>query len=213
MKVRIFFGPPGSGKGTQAKLVIKEDPSWVHIAPGDILRANVKAGTELGKQAKRYMDEGVLVPDEIIVAMMAEELDKARKASKNVILDGFPRSVAQAESLIRMLEKSDDVRIIEFSVPDELIIERLSGRLVCPNCGAAYHIKNNPPQKNEICDRCGEKLIRRDDDKPEVISKRLEVYREETKKVLEVLLNHYPYTKLAADMSIEEIYKELKRFL
>ena len=176
----IFLGPPGAGKGTQSEK-ITEKYGIVQISTGDILRAAVKNGTELGKLAKKYMDEGKLVTDDIIIGIVKDRLQED-DCQNGFILDGFPRTIPQAEALDKVLKEDLNKKIthvISLEVPDEFIMERLTGRRSCPECGRAYHIKYNPPKVDEICE-CGTKLIQRDDDKEETINKRLSVYHEQT---------------------------------
>ncbi|MBQ8091836.1 MAG: adenylate kinase [Pyramidobacter sp.] len=176
----ILVGPPGAGKGTQAeKIVAKYDVA--HISTGDILRANVKAGTELGKKAKSYMDAGGLVPDDVIVGMMRGRLaeDDCRNG---FILDGFPRTVPQAEALTELLAdmglKLDGVILLD--VDDETVVERLCGRRMCKSCGRIFHVSFKPSSKGNLCDECGGELYQRDDDKESVIRQRLAVYHSQT---------------------------------
>lgn len=183
-KIVIFLGPPGAGKGTQSQL-LKERNGFIQISTGDLLREAVKNQTELGKLAKQYMDEGKLVPDDLIISLIKEKLQEY--ADKNIIFDGFPRTIPQAESLDNLLShlnKNIDA-VILFKIESEEIVKRLTGRRVCPSCGAVYHMVYNPPKIDEICDKCGARLIQRDDDKEEVIRKRLEVYRQQTKPLIE----------------------------
>lgn len=183
-KIVIFLGPPGAGKGTQSQL-LKERNGFIQISTGDLLREAVKNQTELGKLAKQYMDEGKLVPDDLIISLIKEKLQEY--ADKNIIFDGFPRTIPQAESLDNLLShlnKNVDA-VILFKIEDEEIVKRLTGRRVCPSCGAVYHMVYNPPKIDEICDKCGARLIQRDDDKEEVIRKRLEVYHQQTKPLIE----------------------------
>ncbi|WP_299226731.1 adenylate kinase [Sulfurihydrogenibium sp.] len=183
-KIIIFLGPPGAGKGTQAQL-LKERNGFIQVSTGDLLREAVKNQTELGKLAKKYMDEGKLVPDDLIISLIKEKLQEY--ADKNIIFDGFPRTIPQAESLDNLLfqlDKNIDA-VILFKIEDEEVVKRLAGRRVCPSCGAVYHVIYNPPKIDEICDKCGTKLIQRDDDKEEVIRKRLEVYHQQTKPLIE----------------------------
>jgi adenylate kinase len=183
-KIIIFLGPPGAGKGTQSQL-LKERNGFIQISTGDLLREAVKNQTELGKLAKQYMDEGKLVPDDLIISLIKEKLQEY--ADKNIIFDGFPRTIPQAESLDNLLShlnKNVDA-VILFKIEDDEVVKRLAGRRVCPSCGAVYHMIYNPPKIDEICDKCGAKLIQRDDDKEEVIRKRLEVYHQQTKPLIE----------------------------
>lgn len=184
MKI-IMLGAPGAGKGTQAHM-IAEKYHLPHVSTGDIFRANIKNGTELGKEAKGYMDRGELVPDELTVRILLDRV--AQEDCKNgYILDGFPRNIPQAEVLEKELEKLGEKidAAIDMEVPDESIIRRMSGRRACSSCGTTYHIVNVPPKKEGICDVCGEALILRDDDKEETVQKRLDVYHEQTQPLIE----------------------------
>ena len=206
----IFLGPPGAGKGTQAKRLAKEF-DLKHISTGDILRDAVKSQTPLGMKAKEYMDRGELVPDELIIALIEEVMPKGG----GVILDGFPRTIKQAEALDELFDKKSLKidRVILFDAPDEDIVQRLSGRRTCPSCGAVFHVRFNPPKEDEICDRCGTKLIQREDDKEEVVRKRLEVYRKQTAPLIEYYEKRSILVKLNASKGIEEVYGELLSLL
>ena len=179
MKI-IMLGAPGAGKGTQAKK-IAEKYHIPHISTGDIFRANIKNGTELGKKAKTYMDQGLLVPDELTVDLVIDRVGQD-DCKDGYILDGFPRTIPQAECLDAALEKRGEKVdfAINVEVPDENIVNRMSGRRACVGCGATYHIKYNPTKVDGVCDACGEKLVLRDDDKPETVQKRLGVYHDQT---------------------------------
>ncbi|MCF7936239.1 MAG: adenylate kinase [Synergistales bacterium] len=180
----VFLGPPGAGKGTQAA-VVTEHYRIAHISTGDILRSNVKSGTELGQKARQYMDAGELVPDELIVEMMRGRLTE-EDCSEGFILDGFPRTVPQAEALDSLLEELGialDAAIL-FDVSDQVVVERLSGRRVCKDCGAVYHVVMSPPEREGVCDRCGGTLIQRDDDREDVVRQRLDVYRRQTEPLV-----------------------------
>ncbi|MBQ0028350.1 MAG: adenylate kinase [Lachnospiraceae bacterium] len=184
MKI-IMLGAPGAGKGTQAKM-IAEKYSIPHISTGDIFRANIKGGTELGMEAKKYMDQGQLVPDELTVKILLDRV--AQDDCKNgYVLDGFPRTIPQAEvldeALTKLGEKIDFA--IDVDVPDENIINRMGGRRACVTCGATYHLVHVPPKTEGICDKCGAELILRDDDKPETVKKRLDVYHAQTQPLIE----------------------------
>ncbi len=184
MKI-IMLGAPGAGKGTQAKM-LSEKYDIPHISTGDIFRANIKNNTELGKKAKGYMDAGQLVPDELVVDLVVDRI-KQQDCFKGFILDGFPRTIPQAEALDYALNNQNEK--IDFAVnvdvPDAAIIDRMSGRRACVGCGATYHIKFNPTRKPDVCDVCGEKLILREDDKAETVKKRLEVYHEQTQPLID----------------------------
>ncbi len=184
MKI-IMLGAPGAGKGTQAKM-IADRYGIPHISTGDIFRANIKEGTELGKQAKGYMDKGELVPDELTCALVVDRI--AQDDAKNgFVLDGFPRTIPQADALTQALEKIGESMdyAIDIEVPDESIITRMGGRRACSGCGATYHIINIPPKKEGICDRCGQALVLRDDDKPETVKNRLDVYHKQTQPLID----------------------------
>ncbi len=186
MKI-IMLGAPGAGKGTQAKK-IAEKYGIPHISTGDIFRSNIKEGTELGKKAKTFMDQGLLVPDELVVDLVVDRLAKD-DCENGCVLDGFPRTIPQAEALDAALTANGDKVdfAIDIDVPDEDIVKRMSGRRACVSCGATYHIEHVPPKKEGICDVCGSELILRDDDKPETVRKRLGVYHEQTQP----LINYY----------------------
>ena len=178
-----LLGPPGAGKGTQFKRII-EKYGMAHLSSGDILRAERAAGTELGQKAQRYMDSGQLVPDDIIISMMVSAM---QKAPAGYILDGFPRTVVQAEQLDKALaERSEEIDgIVNLQVADEMISARLTGRRSCPECGAVYHIENLKPKSPGICDKDGETLVQRTDDKPDVVADRLKTYHEQTAVVVD----------------------------
>lgn len=184
MKI-IMLGAPGAGKGTQAKM-IAEKYSIPHVSTGDIFRANIKDQTELGMEAKKYMDQGLLVPDELTVKILLDRV--AKDDCKNgYVLDGFPRTIPQAEVLdkaVSELNESIDFAI-NVDVKDENIVKRMSGRRACLKCGATYHIEHIPPKKEGICDKCGSELVLRDDDKPETVQKRLNVYHEQTQPLID----------------------------
>lgn len=183
MKI-VMLGAPGAGKGTQA-IKIADKYDIPHISTGDIFRANIKGGTELGQKAKSYIDKGELVPDEVTIGMLLDRI--AQDDCKNgYVLDGFPRTIPQAESLTEALKSQGDQ--IDFAlnidVPDEAIIERMSGRRACPKCGATYHIVYAAPKTENICDKCGNELIIRSDDKPETVKDRLNVYHQQTEPLI-----------------------------
>ncbi len=188
MKI-IMLGAPGAGKGTQAKK-IADNYGIPHISTGDIFRANIKNGTELGKKAKGYMDQGLLVPDELVVDLVVDRVQK-EDCIKGYVLDGFPRTIPQAEALDAALTTLGTAMdyAIDVDVPDENIVRRMSGRRACVACGATYHIEHIPPKTEGICDRCGSTLILRDDDKPETVTKRLDVYHAQTQPLIDYYTN------------------------
>ena len=206
----VFLGPPGAGKGTQAKM-LSQELGLLHISTGDILRSAVEKKTPLGVKAKEYMERGELVPDDLIIALIEEVLPQ----QGGFVLDGFPRTVAQAKALDRLLDSKGMSlsAVILFDVPDDTVVERLSGRRICPRCGAVYHVRYNPPKEDEICDRCGAKLIQREDDREEVIRKRLSVYREQTAPLVEYYSERDILVKLDASRPIEEIHRRLLEIL
>ena len=184
MKI-IMLGAPGAGKGTQAQM-IADKFNIPHISTGDIFRANIKNGTELGKKAKEFMDKGQLVPDELTVQLLLDRV--ANDDCKNgYVLDGFPRTIPQADvrdsELTKLGDKVDFA--INVDVPDENIVRRMSGRRACLKCGATYHIEHIPPKKEGICDKCGSELVQREDDKPETVQNRLSVYHEQTQPLID----------------------------
>ena len=212
MKI-IMLGAPGAGKGTQAKM-IAEKYSIPHISTGDIFRANIKNGTELGKEAKEYMDKGLLVPDELTVRLLLDRV--AQDDCKNgYVLDGFPRTIPQAEVLDKELTKlGDSVDFaVDVDVPDENIIRRMSGRRACLNCGATYHIVNIPPKKEGICDVCGSELVLRDDDQPETVKNRLKVYHEQTQPLIEYYTGKGVLRTVDGTLPMEEVFDAIVKIL
>ncbi|MFA0889366.1 MAG: adenylate kinase [Synergistales bacterium] len=205
----IFLGPPGSGKGTQAAKLL-ERTQVAHISTGDILRENVKKGTDLGLQAKGYMDSGKLVPDALIVEMMKQRL-QAEDCSKGFILDGFPRTVAQAEALEKMLKGlgMNLDAVVLFKVSDAVVIERLSGRRGCRQCGAIYHVRFNPSSKGTACQVCGGELFQRDDDREEVIRNRLDVYHSQTAPLIGFYSQRNLLVEVEAEKSSDEVLKTI----
>ena len=183
MKI-IMLGAPGAGKGTQAQL-IADKYGIPHVSTGDIFRANIKNGTELGMEAKKYMDQGMLVPDELTVRILLDRVAK-EDCKDGYVLDGFPRTIPQAEVLDQALtERGDRIDFaIDVDAPDENIVKRMSGRRACLACGATFHVEHIPPKQEGICDRCGQELVLRDDDKEETVQKRLDVYHEQTQPLL-----------------------------
>jgi adenylate kinase len=202
----ILVGPPGAGKGTQARY-LSEKYHLAHISTGDILRENRKQGTELGKQAASYMDSGKLVPDELIVTMVAERLT----GDGGFVLDGFPRSEAQAQLLDGMLAKSGHPinSVILLEVSDNDLVERLSFRRSCPTCQRTYHLKSNPPKKEGMCDVDGTPLVQRPDDKEEVIRNRLKVYHDQTEPVLRHYQEKPGVVKIDGRLDIQEVQNQV----
>ena len=181
----ILLGPPGAGKGTQAAKIV-EKYNIPHISTGDIFRANIKNGTELGNKAKTYMDQGLLVPDELVVDLVVDRVQQD-DCKNGYVLDGFPRTIPQAEALDKALAALGDKvdYAIDVNVPDENIVNRMGGRRACVGCGATYHLVYAPTKTEGICDVCGKELILRDDDKPETVQKRLNVYHEQTQPLID----------------------------
>jgi adenylate kinase len=200
----ILIGPPGAGKGTQARN-LAEKFGLAHISTGDILREHRKNGTELGKRAAAYMDSGKLVPDDLIVTMVAEKLT----AGGGFVLDGFPRSEVQAQLLDKLLAEGDHSinRVVLLQVPDEVLVERLSLRRFCPTCQRTYHLKSNPAKKDGCCDSDGAELIQRKDDREEVIRNRLKVYHEQTEPVLRHYHENPGVTEIDGRQSIQDVEK------
>jgi adenylate kinase len=206
----ILFGPPGAGKGTQAER-LTVDFSLPFISTGAMLRDNVSQGTELGKQAQRYMDAGDLVPDELIVAMARERL-QADDARDGFILDGFPRTLEQAAELDKFLSEAGRrvTAAILIDVPDEEVVKRISGRRVCVKAGHNYHVDYDPPKREGICDQDGSRLIQRDDDKPEVVRNRLEVYHKETEPLIDYYDRQGVMRRIDGTRSPSEVHDHIR---
>ena len=209
----VLLGPPGSGKGTCAK-IIGDIYGVPVITTGDMLRAAVAKATSLGVTAKGYMDRGELVPDDLVNDLVAERL-RERDAVNGFILDGYPRSPKQAEALDKILKVSGKRldHVLHVTLEDQVIIDRLSKRRSCPECGAVYHLDANPPKARGKCDKCATVLILRDDDKPEVIKRRLEVYREKTQPLLDFYEKKGKIKTLRGDIDLKKLPAELKRVL
>jgi adenylate kinase len=209
----VLMGPPGAGKGTQAKKLC-EAFGVPQVSTGDILRAAVNQGTELGRKAKEYMDQGLLVPDEVITGIVKERL-RENDAEKGFILDGFPRTIPQAESLEKILEEMEVKldAVINIVVPREELIERFTGRRVCEVCGSTYHVKYNPPRQQGICDKCGGRLIERADDDVKTVEKRIDVYERETKPLIDYYKNKNLLANIDGNRPIEEVFEEIKGLL
>ena len=212
MKI-IMLGAPGAGKGTQAKK-IAEKYSIPHISTGDIFRANIKNGTELGQKAKTYMDQGLLVPDELVVDLVVDRVNQD-DCVNGYVLDGFPRTIPQAEALDKALKELGQKidYAINVEVPDENIVNRMSGRRACVDCGATYHIAYAPTSKEGICDKCGGGLILRDDDKPETVTKRLSVYHEQTRPLISFYADKHVLYTVDGTQNMEQVFEAITKIL
>ena len=212
MKI-IMLGAPGAGKGTQAKM-LADKYMIPHISTGDIFRANIKNGTELGQKAKTYMDQGLLVPDELVCDLVVDRVQQD-DCSKGYILDGFPRTIPQAEALDAALSKlgAKIDYAINVEVPDENIVNRMSGRRACVACGATYHIVHNPTKVEGVCDRCGKELILRDDDKPETVTKRLNVYHEQTQPLIDYYTKQGALKEVDGTMNMDDVFNAIVKIL
>lgn len=212
MKI-IMLGAPGAGKGTQAKK-IAEKYSIPHISTGDIFRANIKNGTELGKKAKTYMDQGLLVPDELVVDLVVDRV-KQDDCSNGYVLDGFPRTIPQAEALDKALAAMGEAMdyAINVEVPDENIVRRMSGRRACVDCGATYHIVYAPTKEENICDNCHGELILREDDKPETVQKRLNVYHEQTQPLIEYYSGKGVLKEVDGTQPMDDVFAAIVKIL
>ncbi len=212
MKI-IMLGAPGAGKGTQAKKIAAKY-AIPHISTGDIFRANIKDGTELGRKAKTYMDQGLLVPDELVVDLVVDRVDQ-EDCKNGYVLDGFPRTIPQAEALDKALaelgQKVDYA--IDVNVPDADIVERMSGRRACVGCGATYHLVYAPTKEEGICDVCGKELILRDDDKPETVQKRLNVYHEQTQPLIDYYTNAGILKTVDGTINIDDVFQAIVNIL
>jgi adenylate kinase len=206
----IFLGPPGAGKGTQAER-LAEDLKIKKISTGDILREAVAKGTELGQRAKSYMERGELVPDEIILGIIGEAIND----EEGFILDGFPRNINQAKALDEMLSRNglNITHVIFLDVPDEEIIKRIAYRRVCLNCGTVYNLIFNPPKEDEICNNCGSKLVQREDDREEVVRKRLEVYRDSTEALVKIYEERGVLRRINGVGDREEVFRRIREAL
>ena len=212
MKV-IMLGAPGAGKGTQAKKLAAEY-SIPHISTGDIFRANIKEGTELGKKAKAYMDAGQLVPDELVCDLVVDRIQQD-DCKNGYLLDGFPRTIPQAEALDAAVEKLGEKidYAVNIDVPDENIINRMSGRRACVGCGATYHVVYNPPKVEDVCDVCGKSLILRDDDKPETVKTRLDVYHAQTQPLIDYYAGRGVLVTVDGTQNMDKVFADIKDIL
>lgn len=209
MKI-MFIGPPGAGKGTQAKILEKQYNAF-QVSTGDILRKAIEAGSELGNTAKSFMDEGKLVPDDLMIALIKEKFSSPDFPS-NWIMDGFPRTVAQAEAFDKLLSELNLAldSVIEVDVERSLLVERITGRRVCRNCQAPYHIKFNPPKNEGVCDYCGSNdIYQRNDDKEEVVVNRLGVYDKQTAPLIEYYKNKNLHHRMDGNLPVETVTEEI----
>jgi adenylate kinase len=203
----VLFGPPGAGKGTQAKELTKKY-GIPHISPGDILRANVRDGTELGMKAKEYEDRGELVPDTVLIGLIRNRLNEP-DCKEGYLLDGYPRTIPQADALdiiLREIGKPLDV-VINIDVSDDSLVERLSGRRTCPTCGESYHVVFNPPEQQGVCDACGSQLYQREDDREEVIRQRLAVYNQKTKPLIDYYAKAGILVNIDGSGTVDEVFR------
>ena len=204
----ILLGPPGAGKGTQAAR-LAEALKIPRVSSGDLFRDHQQRDTELGRLARSYMERGVLVPDEVTIKMVMEWID-SMKQSEGFLLDGFPRNLAQAEALDESVADGDGIdKVIYISVSEAELVSRLSGRMICRTCQTPYHIKFSAPQKAGVCDRCGGELYQRDDDKPEAVKQRIQVYADETEPLVEYYRRAGKLTEVDGEGSIDEVGKTL----
>ncbi len=212
MKI-IMLGAPGAGKGTQAKR-IAEKYQIPHISTGDIFRANIKEGTELGAKAKAFMDQGLLVPDELTVALVADRIVKD-DCKDGFVLDGFPRTIPQAQALEDALAKMGSRMdfAIDVDVPDESIVSRMGGRRACVGCGSTYHLVYAPTKTEGVCDKCGGETVLRDDDKPETVQKRLSVYHDQTQPLIEFYSNQGILKSVDGTQPMEDVFAAIVQIL
>jgi len=212
MKI-IMLGAPGAGKGTQAKKIAAKY-GIPHISTGDIFRANIKGGTELGMKAKTFMDQGMLVPDEITIGMLMDRIHE-EDCKNGYVLDGFPRTIPQAESLTEALKGMGEAidYAVNVDVPDENIVSRMGGRRACVACGATYHVEFNAQKTEGVCDTCGEKLVLRDDDKPETVQKRLNVYHEQTQPLIDYYKNAGVLKEVDGTKNMEAVFLDIVSIL
>jgi len=208
-RILILLGPPGAGKGTVGS-ILSEEWKLPIISSGDILRENIKNRTDIGKKAKEYMEAGSLVPDEIVIEMISQELKKPIY-NDGFILDGFPRTTNQAMMLEKIIDGKADIKVIYLKADDDFLVKRLSLRRVCEKCGKIYHLVNIPPAKEGICDVCGGNLIQRVDDKEEVVRNRLNVYRELTSPLIEYYRNKNILYEVNGEGHLEDTLSEIKK--
>jgi adenylate kinase len=210
VNITVFLGAPGSGKGTQAKQ-LAEKYGFVHLSTGDMLRAAIKQQLPIGLKAKSFMDQGNLVPDDVMIELIEQTLKPLSENSK-VLLDGFPRTVPQAESLDKNPKTAVNTAI-NFQVPEQILISRLTGRRTCPTCGESYHLEFIPPKKKDSCDKCETKLVQRSDDSENVVVRRLEVFNSQNKGLLNYFSNHKKLVDVDANQTVAEIQEKLLEVL
>ncbi len=209
MDITVFLGAPGSGKGTQAKILAGK--GFKHFSTGDMLRAAIAAGTDTGVKAKKFIDAGELVPDAVMIELIERTLE-ALPDTARIILDGFPRTEAQAEALDGN-PNTEVNRAVFFEMPEDLLVERLTGRRICSQCGQPYHVKFMPPKKAGICDLCSSALLQRPDDQESVVKRRLEVYTKQTQPLLDFFGDRHKLKPVQADASIDKLQADLNRIL
>ncbi len=209
----VLLGPPGAGKGTQASR-LEDFYELIHISTGDIFRKAIKEETPLGKKAKGYIDEGKLVPDEVTIGMVRERL-AMEDCQNGFILDGFPRTVNQADALMEILEELDYVldAVVNIDVSADELVDRLSGRRICKDCGASFHVKFNAPKQEGVCDECGGELYQRDDDTPKTIKERLNVYSKETEPLIDYYKERDLLKTIDGEQGLDEVFNEIKSAL
>jgi len=209
----VFLGPPGAGKGTQAERIAGMY-GMAHISTGDIFRENLRKGTELGRKAKEYMDRGELVPDEVVIGIVREALADER-CSRGFLLDGFPRTVAQADALEEMLQEIGRPldRVVNLNVSDQVVVERLTARRTCRNCGKNYHLTFNPPRVEGVCDTCGGELYQREDDREDTVRARLEEYRRKTQPLIDYYREKGLLVEVPGDGSVDEVTRAIQEAL
>lgn len=207
----VLLGPPMSGKGTQAER-LSEELGIPHVSSGDLFRDHIKRETDLGRKAKNYMDRGELVPDEVTISMVEERL-KREDCSGGALLDGFPRTIPQAKALDRILENlgASLSAVLSIQVPEGELVERASGRRICRQCGRSYHVKFDPPEEPGVCDYDGGELYQREDDQPETVRQRLEVYREQTSPLIDFYRERDLLSEIDGDQPIDQVSEEIRK--
>ena len=210
MRITVFLGAPGSGKGTQAKMLSQRE-RFVHLSTGDILRNAIKEGTALGKEAKTFMDKGELVPDSTMIGLIKDTLSQL-KPNQHVILDGFPRTVAQAEALNTNSDTHVEQAIL-FEIADSLLIERLTGRRVCKQCGQPFHTKHIRPKQDGVCDQCGGEVVQRSDDHEDVVRRRLEIFHAQNKGLVDYYAKKQNLRRINVDQPADSVQQVLMELL